>query len=195
MLNRKAPELDLCDVTPTASPPRCHPASPAPGGPARGHQGGRRGRWWEQGASSRRVMLGSDGSWMHVKVWRYPTCPAGWRAGCPFPLDRLLATSQPCGATSPLLLGSSPAGTSGKALPRISKSVAGMSLLGLQKGDGLSRYTNPALTLKSCPAAFGAGSAPALSPAQIPYPPPGASHLRQHPGGKAAVCLDGKNKS
>lgn len=31
MLNRKAPELDLCDLTPTVSPPSCHPAFPRPG--------------------------------------------------------------------------------------------------------------------------------------------------------------------
>lgn len=35
MLNRKALELDLCDLTPTVSPPTCHPAFPWPWSPAR----------------------------------------------------------------------------------------------------------------------------------------------------------------
>lgn len=192
MLNRKATELDLCDVTPTASPPRCHPASPAPGGPARGHQGGRRGQWWEQGASSQRVMLGSDGSWMHVEV---PDVPC-WMEG------RLsLSSGQAPGhvpalrchiPTAPWLITCRHLGKS----PAQDTQIHGWNeFVGSLKRAGLFGYANPALALKSCPAAFGAGSAPALSPAQIPYPPPGASHLRQHPGGKAAVCLDGKNKS
>lgn len=35
MLNRKASELDLCDLTPTVPPPTCHPAFPWLWGPAR----------------------------------------------------------------------------------------------------------------------------------------------------------------
>lgn len=35
MLNRKALELDLCDLTPTVSLPSCHPAFPRPWGPTR----------------------------------------------------------------------------------------------------------------------------------------------------------------
>lgn len=84
MLNRKASELDLCDLTPTVSPPTCHPAFLWPWGPARCLSGDAAGtvpargcqkagahvsvcgetmrRWTEHGVISWQMKLGSEGA-------------------------------------------------------------------------------------------------------------------------------------
>jgi len=84
VLNRKASELDLCDLTPMVSLPACHPAFPWLWGPARAslgmlwgqclpraarrlghlclHVGRQCGGGWEHGIVSWQMKLGLEGA-------------------------------------------------------------------------------------------------------------------------------------